>query len=74
MPAETENLLHPVIKQYKVLKKRRGMNQQDVADLVGISKQQIAFYESGHSIPNLVMMTKMIQAVGGEGITTYGWE
>jgi len=61
--------IHPLIKQYKILKKRKGMTQQDVGEIVGRSTQQIAFYENGHCVPNLTMMTKMLQAVGAEGIT-----
>ena len=66
--------VHPIIKQYKILKKRKGMNQQDVAELVGVTKQSVANYESGRQIPSIIMMNKLVVAVGGEGITSYGWE
>jgi len=74
MPSQKILIKHPIIKQYVALRKRAGMNQQDVADLVDISRQSVAYYESGRQIPNIVMMHKLIVAVGGQGITTYGWE
>lgn len=65
--------IHPCVKQFTILKKARGMNTQDVADLTGININTIRSYESGRLVPSLAFMTKMACAVGGTGVGIEGW-
>ena len=46
------------------LRKERGWTQQTVADLVGISANQIKKYEKGTSVPNLPALGKIALAFG----------
>ena len=64
--------IHPCVKQFTLLKKARGMNAQDVADLTGINVNSIRSYESGRMVPSLTFMTKMACAVGGTGVGIEG--
>ncbi|RLI52192.1 hypothetical protein DRO61_00245 [Candidatus Bathyarchaeota archaeon] len=74
MPKKLNLKVHPIIKQYKYLRHKKGITQDEICDLVGVSKQSIANYETGRQIPSILVMSKLIVAVGAEGMTIYGWE
>ena len=53
----------PFSSRLSMLRKKRGLTQEALADLVGITKTQIYRYESGSSQPTLDVIKKMVIAL-----------
>lgn len=51
--------------QIKEFRKAKGLTQSDLGELLGMSKQQIAYYENGHRIPTVEnTLQKICEALG----------
>jgi len=51
--------------QIKMHRKRIGLTQEQLGEKLGMSKQQIAYYENGHRIPNLeTTLPRICEALG----------
>ena len=48
-------------KRCKILRKERGLTQQQVADALGISRSAYAYYEIGGSEPSLAVLWELAQ-------------
>ncbi|HVT15842.1 MAG TPA: helix-turn-helix transcriptional regulator [Thermoanaerobaculia bacterium] len=46
------------------LRRKRGLTQPMLADLVGISRGGLATYEAGQHIPHLVILMRLLVALG----------
>lgn len=53
-----------IIKELVEERHRKGMTQQDIADITGILPSNIARLESGGRVPTLVVLQKYALAVG----------
>lgn len=53
-----------VVKKLVEERKRRGMTQQDLADITGILPSNLARFESGRRVPTLVVLEKYASAIG----------
>ena len=53
-----------IIKQLVEERHRKGMTQQDIADITGILPSNLARLESGGRVPTLVVLQKYANAVG----------
>lgn len=47
----------------KEWRKKRGLNQNDLADIIGVSQQTISDYENGAQVPNLDRLVQLAQAL-----------
>lgn len=49
----------------KLYKKMRvnGMSQEELADMVGVSRVSMSSYMNGHSMPNIYILTKLAKAL-----------
>ena len=54
MPAINENL--------KLLRKAKGMTQEEVADLISVTRQTVSSYESGRTQPDLEILRRLAEA------------
>lgn len=50
-------------KRVKEIREKRGINQEDLAIRVGISRAYIHKIEAGHSIPTIVVMVKIAKVL-----------
>lgn len=57
MPDDKKNTL----KSLKAIRKANGFTQKQVADLLGIDRSTYAYYETGKSKPNIVVIDKLIK-------------
>jgi len=53
------------VKQLVVIRKHHGYSQQDVADMVGVSKSSISKIETGSRTPSLLMLIAIAKACSG---------
>ena len=53
-----------IIKELVEERHRKGMTQQDIADITGILPSNLARLESGGRVPTLVVLQKYASAVG----------
>lgn len=53
-----------LVKNLKALRSKRGLSQQRVADMNGLTRSQIASYESGVSEPNICTLIKLSHFYG----------
>ena len=68
------NKVSSVVRQFTKLRKAKGISVRELSELTGVSRDTISSYETGRRSPKLVIFEKLISAVGGEGLTIYGWE
>jgi len=45
----------------KKLREKAGITQAELAQKIGVSQQQIAFYEKGHDLPNVLRIKAMAE-------------
>lgn len=57
---ETENIGHKI----KVLRKSRGLTQQQLADKLGVQRATVSNYEIGRRTPHLNDLRKLAEALG----------
>jgi transcriptional regulator with XRE-family HTH domain len=48
-----------------VEEQRRGMNQGELADFLGVDRSLMSFYRNGQKIPSILTLTKFDQAMPG---------
>ncbi|MBQ9315148.1 MAG: helix-turn-helix transcriptional regulator [Clostridia bacterium] len=56
-----ENKFSQIIKR---LRKERGLTQQELASIVGITATGVSYWESGNSMPNTSMLDKLSEYFG----------
>lgn len=49
--------------ELKEIRKEKGYTQSALADLVGVSQQQVAKYEAGTSVPSPTVMRKLAEVL-----------
>ena len=54
------------------LRKQRGLTQQDLADIVGVSNVSLSNYERGVQMPDILTLTKIANALGVSTDTLLG--
>lgn len=54
------------------LRKQRGLTQQDLADIVGVSNVSLSNYERGAQMPDIHTLTKIANALGVSTDTLLG--
>jgi transcriptional regulator with XRE-family HTH domain len=52
------------MEKIKIFRKRRGLTQEQLAEMVGLTRSVISKYESGMVSPNYVMLNKIAGALG----------
>jgi len=70
---KTDSDLIPCVRQYKTLRRLRGMSVEDVSDITDISVSSIRSIESGRRNPNVRTLDLLCRAVGSSGLTVGGW-
>lgn len=48
----------------KALRERKGLTQQRLAEMADISYMSIHYYESGHSVPTIIIAASLANALG----------
>lgn len=41
-----------IAERIKVLRKAKGLSQEELADRIGVSRQAVSKWESGHNVPD----------------------
>ena len=57
--------MHTKIKEYR---KRKGLTQQQLAELVGVTRQTINALENGHYNPSLILAHNISETLGSKHI------
>ena len=50
----------------RVARERRGLKQQDIADITGIPQERLSRYENGHTVPSVGVFGALVSALGCE--------
>lgn len=53
-------------KMFRGIRKAMGLSQQELANLSGISRVQISYYETADSVPTIATFNKWLDAVTKE--------
>ena len=53
-------------KMFRAIRKAMGLSQQELADLSGISRVQISYYETADAVPTIATFNKWLDAVTKE--------
>lgn len=51
-------------KNLRTIRRKAGLNQQELGDLIGTSNNMVCFYEKGHYIPTLDRFVALCLALG----------
>lgn len=63
---EKNRIKEQIIRQYIALRKAKGLSQEDVANMTGIARPNIARTESGRNVPTIEVLTKLALALDME--------
>lgn len=73
MPRKQNSDLIPCVKQFKELRKMKGISVEDLSDKTGISVSAITSMESGRRHPNVRTLDLLCRGIGANGLIVGGW-
>jgi len=71
MPSDSK--LTPCVRQYKELRKMKGVKVEDISEMTGVHIDTIYSIESGRRNPSVHTLDLLIRAIGANGLTVGGW-